>query len=71
MVSALGDDAVVLGALAIALARAREKVFARAMLDSSRDSAEEREEIVHPPRAVRPGARNRNGGERRSARSDR
>jgi predicted NBD/HSP70 family sugar kinase len=31
MVSALGDDAVVLGALAIALARAREEVFARAM----------------------------------------
>ena len=31
MVSALGDDAVVLGALAIALARARENVFARAM----------------------------------------
>jgi predicted NBD/HSP70 family sugar kinase len=31
MVSALGDDAVVLGALAIALVRAREKVFARAM----------------------------------------
>jgi predicted NBD/HSP70 family sugar kinase len=31
MVSALGDDAVVLGALAIALARARESVFARAM----------------------------------------
>jgi predicted NBD/HSP70 family sugar kinase len=31
MVSALGDDAVVLGALAIALARAREIVFARAM----------------------------------------
>jgi predicted NBD/HSP70 family sugar kinase len=31
MVSALGDDAVVLGALSIALARAREKVFARAM----------------------------------------
>jgi predicted NBD/HSP70 family sugar kinase len=30
-VSALGDDAVVLGALAIALARAREEVFARAM----------------------------------------
>jgi predicted NBD/HSP70 family sugar kinase len=37
MVSALGDDAVVLGALAIALARAREKVFARAMLTSPRD----------------------------------
>jgi predicted NBD/HSP70 family sugar kinase len=31
MVSALGDDAVVLGALAIALVRARETVFARAM----------------------------------------
>jgi predicted NBD/HSP70 family sugar kinase len=31
MVSALGDDAVVLGALAIALARARENVFARAI----------------------------------------
>jgi predicted NBD/HSP70 family sugar kinase len=31
MVSALGDDAVVLGALAIALARAREKVFTQAM----------------------------------------
>ena len=31
VVSALGDDAVVLGALAIALARAREKVFLRAM----------------------------------------
>jgi predicted NBD/HSP70 family sugar kinase len=31
MVSALGDDAVVLGALAIALARAREEVFARAI----------------------------------------
>ncbi len=31
VVSALGDDAVVLGALAIALARAREKVFVRAM----------------------------------------
>jgi predicted NBD/HSP70 family sugar kinase len=31
MVSALGDDAVVLGALAIALTRAREEVFARAM----------------------------------------
>ena len=31
MVSALGDDAVVLGALAIALVRARENVFARAM----------------------------------------
>jgi predicted NBD/HSP70 family sugar kinase len=31
MVSALGDDAVVLGALAIALARARESVLARAM----------------------------------------
>jgi predicted NBD/HSP70 family sugar kinase len=31
MVSALGDDAVVLGALAVALARAREIVFARAM----------------------------------------
>jgi predicted NBD/HSP70 family sugar kinase len=30
MVSTLGDDAVVLGALAIALARAREQVFARA-----------------------------------------
>jgi predicted NBD/HSP70 family sugar kinase len=32
MVSALGDDAVVLGALAIALARAREKVFTRAVV---------------------------------------
>jgi predicted NBD/HSP70 family sugar kinase len=31
MVSTLGEDAVVLGALAIALARAREHVFARAM----------------------------------------
>jgi predicted NBD/HSP70 family sugar kinase len=31
VVSALGDDAVVLGALAIALKRAREQVFARAM----------------------------------------
>ena len=31
LVSALGDDAVVLGALAIALVRAREIVFARAM----------------------------------------
>jgi predicted NBD/HSP70 family sugar kinase len=31
VVSALGDDAVVLGALAIALARARESVFARAI----------------------------------------
>ena len=31
MVSALGDDAVVLGALAIALARAREEVFARSL----------------------------------------
>ena len=42
MVSALGDDAVVLGALAIALARAREKVFARAMLLSARDSKKSR-----------------------------
>jgi predicted NBD/HSP70 family sugar kinase len=32
VVSALGDDAVVLGALAIALARARESVFTRAMV---------------------------------------
>jgi predicted NBD/HSP70 family sugar kinase len=32
IVSALGDDAVVLGALAIALARARESVFTRAMV---------------------------------------
>jgi predicted NBD/HSP70 family sugar kinase len=31
--SALGDDAVVLGALAIALAKARERVFTRAMGD--------------------------------------
>jgi predicted NBD/HSP70 family sugar kinase len=31
MVSAIGDDAVVLGALAIALSRARETVFTRAM----------------------------------------
>jgi predicted NBD/HSP70 family sugar kinase len=31
MVSALGDDAVVLGALAIALVKARETVFSRAI----------------------------------------
>jgi predicted NBD/HSP70 family sugar kinase len=44
MVSALGDDAVVSGALAIALARAREKVFARAMLPSSPRDPGDREE---------------------------
>jgi len=38
VISALGDDAVVLGALAIALARAREKVFTRAMRAPARES---------------------------------
>ncbi len=52
MISALGDDAVVLGALAIALARAREKVFARAMLPSPREP----EASDTRPRDVRFGA---------------
>ena len=70
MVSALGDDAVVLGALAIALARAREKVFARAMLVSVRDS-ENPAADVQPPRVTRAGGRGRSRGDRGSARSDR
>jgi predicted NBD/HSP70 family sugar kinase len=70
MVSALGDDAVVLGALAIALARAREKVFARAML-SSRDSEENDDEEASAARRVRPGPPDRSPPARASARPDR
>jgi predicted NBD/HSP70 family sugar kinase len=58
MVSALGDDAVVLGALAIALTRAREKVFARAMLLSPREAGAGRSEDLRPT-TVRPGPRER------------
>jgi predicted NBD/HSP70 family sugar kinase len=71
MVSALGDDAVVSGALAIALARAREKVFARAMLTSPHDAAGEQEEILHAPSDARGSLRNRSATGRRSARSER
>jgi predicted NBD/HSP70 family sugar kinase len=72
MVSALGDDAVVLGALAIALARAREKVFARAMLSSSpRDPGLEQSEDLHAPEAVRVGVRERTPSAKVSARPDR
>jgi predicted NBD/HSP70 family sugar kinase len=56
MVSSLGDDAVVLGALAIALARAREKVFARAMLHTARSVEEPAPAEPEPepaPRAAR------------------
>jgi predicted NBD/HSP70 family sugar kinase len=53
MVSSLGDDAVVLGALAIALARAREKVFARAMLSSPRSPEEDAETEDEPARGAR------------------
>ncbi len=57
MVSALGDDAVVSGALAIALARAREKVFARAMLPSSPRDHEDRDgREVRASRDARLGA---------------
>jgi predicted NBD/HSP70 family sugar kinase len=53
MVSSLGDDAVVMGALAIALARAREKVFAKAMLSSPRTAEPEIEADVEPARGAR------------------
>jgi hypothetical protein len=72
MVSALGDDAVVLGALAIALARAREKVFSRAMLLSTRDPEEEAAAAdVHPSQDARAAGRGRSRGDRGSARPDR
>jgi hypothetical protein len=72
MVSALGDDAVVLGALAIALARAREKVFARAMLSSSPpDPGVGRSEDLHTPGAARVGVRERAPSAKVPARPDR
>jgi predicted NBD/HSP70 family sugar kinase len=37
MVSALGDEAVLLGAVAVALSRARERVFSRVMIGAERD----------------------------------
>jgi predicted NBD/HSP70 family sugar kinase len=55
LVSARGDDAVVLGALAIALARAREKVFAQAMLGSAGVDADEpapRDALAGAPRCA-------------------
>ncbi len=57
MVSSLGDDAVVSGALAIGLARAREKVFARAMLASGGEHDDGFDEEARAPRAARVGAR--------------
>jgi predicted NBD/HSP70 family sugar kinase len=71
MVSALGDDAVVLGALAIALARAREKVFSRAMLVSARDFEEEPAADLQPSQDARAAGRGRSRGDRGSARPDR
>ena len=65
MVSSLGDDAVVLGALAIALARAREKVFARAMLSSPRDADGALDEDPHDSLAARPGPPARTPRDRR------
>jgi predicted NBD/HSP70 family sugar kinase len=70
MVSALGDDAVVLGALAIALARAREKVFARAMLASPRGPGG-RSDDPYEPGAARVGARDRRSSAKVPARPDR
>ena len=57
MVSSLGDDAVISGALAIALARAREKVFTRAMLASTDDGEPDAGEEATLPRKARLSAR--------------
>jgi predicted NBD/HSP70 family sugar kinase len=67
MVSSLGDDAVVLGALAIALARAREKVFSRAMLAPPEGAAVASDDEAESPRHVRAPA----AAARASARSER
>jgi predicted NBD/HSP70 family sugar kinase len=71
MVSALGDDAVVLGALAIALARAREKVFARATLSAPREIVPGRSEETRVPAAIRAGVRDRTPSKKVPARPER